>query len=930
MQDTRPSTPPPYTFPTTHSSLSSHPYLQQLEEAISTPVPDLASTLTTPESRPRTARRSTHPHGASAFSNDAAATINHLLRDHSPSPSSSSERQSPGLIPPLQLDHEPLSLDEHEQRLLEQRRDAYREQSEAQLQVVQGEVERWQNERERLRGILQSQEERQSVLEGENWRLREQRRRLRGERRRLWEGGSGSASGEGRMEEGMNPHRGAGARRGSFGSHYDRHLRTAEETSWQTTTETRRRERFGEARSYVSRMSGEAATWGDTRESMRPPTGLIESAPGLASQEHDEHEGGLPPPADGELDSGPRRELDRALRNYRAARNAMRANRHPVTDLGTVPTASALRAYWSEEPEQVPQLPSPQAAVHGDRTPFSLSEFVSQHREDRQRRAQQSEWRQQHMAWRERMQRNNQEYSERRETMRHERTPEAVDASEAFARVRNTIQYLSDLRTISVQQSFEAARALSLDTLYEYADTSTASDLPMTVDALPQPQPSSWLKAGMTWQGLQSTDREPYRPTLLASTLRRMRQREYASRSMARRGYTNEPYNQHSYRSLQPIPPEETDRYLNYFMDNPSSRWAQNDAEQQLDAPTSGVGVPGLENLSLGGSGSASADTDHWPVTVTLHEVNWNNMTISGTMRASQIPDRTHENQEGKSMESYFQGEIIDFRHHTLLSDGQQLGYNVGEVDVDARYWARLGPFKQEIERATSSLVQARKWDGKTKWGATATQGVELRQETLNDGLGEGRRRDEVAEEVMARRLGSAKWLREVGGEWVLMRWKGEFLSIRGGKKCLLTCGAEKCFVDPIITPPSSSTPSSSSSSSSPPTTIPPTTITTSEYPTTSTTLLGDRAQAQWGLTISGFYYVALHRQSGRIDGLYYDPGSQPYQSLRMAPEGCMLEREDGAVGERGVERRREREREDLGVGAGVGVKKCFPAVELR
>ena len=44
------------------------------------------------------------------------------------------------------------------------------------------------------------------------------------------------------------------------------------------------------------------------------------------------------------------------------------------------------------------------------------------------------------------------------------------------------------------------------------------------------------------------------------------------------------------------------------------------------------------------------------------------------------------------------------------------------------------------------------------------------------------------------------------------------------------------------------------------------------------------QGSSTWGLTISGFYYVALHRMSGRIEGLYYDAGSAPYQHLRMSP----------------------------------------------
>ena len=60
-----------------------------------------------------------------------------------------------------------------------------------------------------------------------------------------------------------------------------------------------------------------------------------------------------------------------------------------------------------------------------------------------------------------------------------------------------------------------------------------------------------------------------------------------------------------------------------------------------------------------------------------------------------------------------------------------------------------------------------------------------------------------------------------------------------------------------------------------------------------------------WGLmTISGFYYVALERSTGRIEGLYYDPGSQPYQQLSMMPEGTR----EGSAG---------------------GVKKWFPALDF-
>jgi hypothetical protein len=40
--------------------------------------------------------------------------------------------------------------------------------------------------------------------------------------------------------------------------------------------------------------------------------------------------------------------------------------------------------------------------------------------------------------------------------------------------------------------------------------------------------------------------------------------------------------------------------------------------------------------------------------------------------------------------------------------------------------------------------------------------------------------------------------------------------------------------------------------------------------------------QQDCGLTIAGFYYVALHRQTGQLRGFYYDPASSPFQELNL------------------------------------------------
>ncbi|KAI7248661.1 hypothetical protein KC345_g11835 [Hortaea werneckii] len=46
-----------------------------------------------------------------------------------------------------------------------------------------------------------------------------------------------------------------------------------------------------------------------------------------------------------------------------------------------------------------------------------------------------------------------------------------------------------------------------------------------------------------------------------------------------------------------------------------------------------------------------------------------------------------------------------------------------------------------------------------------------------------------------------------------------------------------------------------------------------------------DHQQQGHGLTISGFYYIVLDRQTGGVEGLYYDPASTPFQRLKL--RGC-------------------------------------------
>lgn len=593
--------------------------------------------------------------------------------------------------------------------------------------------------------------------------------------------------------------------------------------------------------------------------------------------------------------------LERALQTYRSARNALRSGGTP--DAGPIPSANAaLRAYWNAE-----------AIENTDtsrRTPHPGS-LWSQYRQERNRRTEQSRLE-----------------AENRTMIRSE-----AKGAQAVTRVWKLIRYLSQLRYTGVEGGLEAARVLGLDSLYVSEEANIPSDLPMHINSLPVPRPSSWLEPGMVWHGLQSTEREPTRTTpTWATSARRERQRDLFRRTLARRremALGIPPHNEPD------RPPADSlldaERYISDLLQDGDGRWGFSQRSPSLSShPTQ--------------PSQQAPESDHWPVKVTIHSVDYETMTLTGTMSASHMPDKLSPLHQSTSpahpattsMSSFFTGEIIDFRQRPLETEKNGRDYDVGGLEVDARYWARLGPFRKEIERVRSLrgkrrseyLQDSRLWEAFRKaaggdgdkemqnvsGGRTplndnaASEGNVDINDTLSGPASAGTAENKEAEdaEIMARSLGSAKWMEEkLGAEWILMRWK------------------ERCFVNPSGT---------LTGSDSTRTIL---TTTNSSASTTTTTPLGDRSTGSnasggtsWGLTILGFYYIALNRMTGEIDGLYYDPGSQPYQALRMVPEGMARSSEAGENGH---------PRGGCVCGCGeanckqpVGLKRWFPSVEFR
>jgi hypothetical protein len=136
-----------------------------------------------------------------------------------------------------------------------------------------------------------------------------------------------------------------------------------------------------------------------------------------------------------------------------------------------------------------------------------------------------------------------------------------------------------------------------------------------------------------------------------------------------------------------------------------------------------------------------------------------------------------------KSIKTYLEGEIIDFRNNTLLTER----FKSTPLN-DITYWRKLAPFRSHPSLSDDELV---------------------------------------------RRLVSRSFLSDLMNNYILMRWK------------------ERCFVGREGTP--------------------------------GLRTAGEGgAEDSYGLTISGFYYVCLRRSDGRVEGLYCDPQSSPYQGLRL------------------------------------------------
>ena len=104
---------------------------------------------------------------------------------------------------------------------------------------------------------------------------------------------------------------------------------------------------------------------------------------------------------------------------------------------------------------------------------------------------------------------------------------------------------------------------------------------------------------------------------------------------------------------------------------------------------------------------------ERWPVKVTINDIDYDSMTLCGTMEAFNVPDKSAPNKQS-SITTFLQGEIIDFNKFALQTKSFK-----ADARIDGTYWRKLEPFKDLSEKEIVQCLVSRKWvteELATKW----------------------------------------------------------------------------------------------------------------------------------------------------------------------------------------------------------------------
>ena len=244
------------------------------------------------------------------------------------------------------------------------------------------------------------------------------------------------------------------------------------------------------------------------------------------------------------------------------------------------------------------------------------------------------------------------------DTQRQRRSEERSDPeSEASKWVEEAIKHLERLRTCD-SQSDSVSSAAAGGFLRGDFFTLRRDDFILDTKIISPPRPTSWLRPGGVFSGSQhASGTSPVASFNLSSS-----RRSAASPS-------NEAVSRQSASSQTPLHPLR-------------SSWISNVISRT----------------------SAEKTDDSWPVKVTVTSIDYDAMTMTGTMEAFNVPNKNAPVKEN-SITTYLEGEIIDFNLYTL----ETKSFNANSA-VDSTYWRKLQPFKSLTDSEVVSNLVSRTW----------------------------------------------------------------------------------------------------------------------------------------------------------------------------------------------------------------------------
>jgi len=214
---------------------------------------------------------------------------------------------------------------------------------------------------------------------------------------------------------------------------------------------------------------------------------------------------------------------------------------------------------------------------------------------------------------------------------------------------------------------------------------------------------------------------------------------------------------------------------------------------------------------------------DRWPVKVSIYQVDEERMTIAGTMEAHDLPSHFYSRDSINKLNIPV----------TTFLDGQIIDL------TNHSFLTPTNSKKSPPDPSTDLFTTDKLLNSAIIFPSTSAiiDASNWRRLPPFDQLKD--------DDQVARAMLSKTRMMEIRKEYIHMRWK------------------ERCFVKNSI--PSVNAMSSNSDG---------------QHKSSTTSEIGH------GLTISGFYYISLHRLTGDIEGLYYDPNTSPYQCLRLKGVG--------------------------------------------